>query len=101
MPESRPNATISITNLTITTLDTQYSQALQVGCRRLRIRCRTAAAIRIAFVTGKVAASTAPFLTIKSGEVWDSGDGFNGYGQTLYVGAGAGSLVAEIEEWLW
>ncbi len=85
-------------NVAITTQDTEYSQVLPADVRVIKVKCRTAADIRFAWVTGKVAASTAPFWTIKSGmtETIEVPAGLTGGAPTLYVGAGAGSLVAEI-----
>lgn len=85
-------------NVAITNQDTEYSQALPADVRVIKVKCRTAADIRFAWVTGKVAASTAPFWTIKSGttETIEVPPELTGGTPTIYVAAAAGSLVAEV-----
>ena len=59
--------TINVYNVTLTNANTgvQPGTAAQ---RPVVCRCnRTAVDVRMAFVTGKVAASTAPFFTLKAG----------------------------------
>lgn len=84
--------------VSITTLNTEYSQALPADARVIKVKCRTAADIRIAFVAGKVATPTDPYWTVKSGtvETIEVPQSLTGGSTTLYVGAGAGSLVAEV-----
>lgn len=91
-------ATETIYNVDITTLNTEYSQALPADARSIKVKCRTAADIRIAFVAGKVGTPTAPYWTVKSGttEYIEIPPQLTGGSITLYVGAGAGSLVAEV-----
>jgi hypothetical protein len=54
-------------NVTLTNANTEYSQALPANCRKFEFQARTEATVRLAFVTGKVAASTAPYMTLKAG----------------------------------
>lgn len=61
------NQSPTIINKTLTNADTEYSQELPADCRRWSLQCRTAYDVRLSFVTGKVAGSTAPFATVKSG----------------------------------
>ncbi len=64
--------TPAVSNLTLTVADTEYSVALPAGCKYFTFQCRTAADIRFAFVTGKVAAPAAPWMTLKSGQTFNS-----------------------------
>lgn len=92
--------TPTVVNQTLTSADTEYSVAL-TRVRFFRMRCRTAADVRFAFATGKVAGPTAPYETMKSGTVYESPiaardeliDG------TLYLANAAGSVVVELELW--
>ena len=59
--------TLSVYDGTLTVANTEYSQALPPNVRSLAVQPRTAVDVRMAFVTGKVAGSTAPFFTLKSG----------------------------------
>jgi len=52
----------------LATANTEYEQALTRGVRFVTLKCREAAAVRVAGVTGKVAASTEPFATLESGQ---------------------------------
>lgn len=53
--------------VTLTDAATEYSQALPAKTFLVKVKTRTAVATRLAFVTGKVAASTDPYWTIPSG----------------------------------
>lgn len=94
-------------NLTLTNADTEYSQALPANCRYFSIQCRTGYDVRMAFVTGKVAASTAPFFTIKSGSGYNSPENFDGANSlqgsssaiTLYFASAQAGVVMEILCW--
>ena len=59
--------TINVYNVTLTNANTEYSQELPPNVRSFAVQPRTAVDVRMAFVTGKVAASTAPFFTLKAG----------------------------------
>jgi hypothetical protein len=65
-----------ILNVTLTSADTEYSQALPIGTKYFSIQCRTAFAIRYAFATGRVATPTAPYATVKSGNWYNSPEKF-------------------------
>ncbi len=94
-------ASPSGTSVTLTTADTEYSQVLPTNCRRFEFQCRTEATMRFAFVTGKVAASTAPFMTLKAGDWYDSGPINQGASpSTLYVASSTAGVIAEILAWV-
>lgn len=96
MPAKHPK----IYNLTLSSADTEYSQALpEVGrISKLLIQCRTAFDVRLAFVTGKVAGPTAPYMTIKSGTAYYDNDVIMS-GSTLFLASSEAGVVAEILVW--
>jgi hypothetical protein len=87
-----------IFNETITTADTEYSKELPAGTCKFQIRLQDGTAFRLAFVTGKVATPTPPYLSVPAGhsyeEICDSRRMV-----TLYFAAPAGTKVAEISCW--
>lgn len=88
-------------NVTLTSANTEYSQVLPADCRRWSMQCRTAYDVRFAFVTGKVAGSTAPFLTMKSGGNFDDQPlpGESVGTQTVYLASAQAGVVVEILCW--
>lgn len=93
-----PVTTPTVYNLTLTSADTEYSQALPANTREVRFRCRTAYDVRFAWVTGKVATPTAPYLTLPAGSDYYS-DNDNLASQTLYLASAQAGVVVEIECW--
>ena len=82
----------------LTSADTEYSQALPANTKKFRIHLRDYATFRLAYVTGKVAASTDPFETIPAGsEKYE--DGLNLSALTVYLASPAAGKTAEIEAW--
>lgn len=90
--------TPTLYTITMTDADTEYSQLLPSSTRKIRFQCRTANDVRYAYVTGKVAGSTAPFSTLKSGAVYTEND-LDLSGVTLYVACAAAAKVVELEVW--
>lgn len=99
----------TIFNVTMANANTEYSQALPPHTKRFSIKTRDGTAFRIAFVTGKVAAPTAPYLTVPA-NVEYSEDSLNvgfeagvvigaGVLLTLYFGCGVAAKVVEIIAW--
>ena len=82
-------------NVTIVLADTEYSQALPSSTRELRFRCRTLFDVRFAWVTGKVATPTAPYLTLPAGCDYYS-DKKDLTGKTLYLASSEAGVVVEI-----
>jgi hypothetical protein len=82
----------------LTTQDTEYSLALPDGVKAVEIQAREGVDVRMACVAGKVAGSTDPYRTIKSGTVylkellWVNAT-------TLYFAAGSGSRHVEVRAW--
>ena len=88
--------TPTVYNETLTVADTEYDVELPANTKELRFRCRTAFDVRFAWVTGKVAAPTAPYLTLPSGRDYSS-DKNNFTGLTLYLASSEAGVVVEIE----
>jgi len=81
-------------NIDLTLADTEYSQAL-AGVKKITAQCRTAKVVRFAYVTGKVATPTAPYMTLKAGAVlWEDDISLNG--KTIYFASPDGSVVVEL-----
>ncbi len=90
----------AIYNVQLTVANTEYSIELPVGCRRFDFQCRSNNDVRFAFETGRVGASVAPYVTLKSGFSYSSGDISPGDSPlTLYFAASSGGLVIEIVAW--
>ena len=95
----------TIYNVTMTVADTQYSQQLSQYTKKFMIHTRDESSFRLAFATGHVAASVAPFITVPSGCRYDEPDtvlrvataDWNG---TLYFASAEALKVIEIVEWV-
>ena len=90
-------------NQTCTLADTEYSITLPAGCQHFSIQCRTAFAFRIAFVAGKVAAPTAPYITIKSGSSYTTPEKLSldaSITPTLFVASSEAGVVIEFLPWI-
>lgn len=95
-----PIATPNSYNVTLTNLDTEYSQALPNNTRFLEFQCRTEAEIRFAFVTGKVATPTAPYHTLKAGDYYYSPQMMQSTSPiTLYLASSTAGVIVEIIVW--
>ncbi len=85
-------------NVTLTSADTQYMQALPATCRAFQFRCRTNYDVRYAYENGKVATPTAPYLTLPSGAVY-----YKEYlaltAATLCFATAQAGVVVEMEAW--
>lgn len=94
--------TPTVYNVNLTTADTQYSQALPANTRYFSVWCRDGSVMRLAFVTGKVATPTAPYLTIGANAAYNSPEKIQASpsGLTLYLASPDGSKVAEILAWV-
>lgn len=97
-PGTSSSTTPTIYNVTMTNADTEYSQALPAGTDRFSLQCQGAYDMRFAFVTGKVAAPTAPYGTVKNGMNYFEA-GLTLTGVTIYVACGTGAQVAELVVW--
>ena len=93
-----PVTTPTVYNVTLTNANTEYSQALPANTREFRFHCRTLYDCRFAWVTGKVATPTSPYLTLFAGSDYYS-DNDNLASQTLYLASSTAGVVIEIECW--
>ena len=91
-----PSTTPTIYNVTLTSANTEYSQVLPANTREFRFRCRTLFDVRYAYVTGKVAAPTAPYLTLPAG--FDYFSDYNNLSSiTLYFASSTAGTIVELE----
>ena len=96
-----PTATPTVYNVTLTSADTEYSQAMPANCRRIEFQCRTENTMRFAFVTGKVATPTAPYMTLKAGDYYESGMIYQAAApSTLYLASPTAGVIAEVIAWV-
>ena len=92
--------TPTVTILTMTNADQEYSFALPAGCKHFAFQCRSANDVRIAFVTGKVATSVEPFVTMKSGGSISSPEKLMANpGTTIYAACAAAGKILEFITW--
>ncbi len=84
--------------ITVSSSNTEYSLPLTKQVKKVRIQCRDATDIRLAFEANKVSGSTDPYHTVKSGTVFEQSNLFWN-NPTIYVAAGSGSKVVEVLVW--
>jgi hypothetical protein len=92
----------TIYNVTMTNANTEYSQVLPDNCKAFAVSVQGAAStdnFRLAFVTGKVATPTAPYLKYP-GDAEYGKEGVNLVGKTVYAACSAAGKVLQIEAWL-
>ena len=87
-------------NVTLTSADTEYSQALPANCRLFEFQCRTDVAVRWSKTTGKVAGPTAPYKTLKAGCYYYSPPLNQAASpDTLYFASATAGVVIELTAW--
>ena len=84
----------TVYNLTLTSADTEYSQNV-FESSGIEFQARTSVDIRFAFVTGKVATPTAPYMTLKAGQWYF----FEGGTSTIYFASATAGTIVEIIMW--
>ena len=89
----------SIYNVTMTDANTEYTQALSANTKKFSIHLRDFTAFRFAYASGKVAAPTAPYLTVPAGGE-KSEELIQPASLTLYFASSDAGKIAEIEEWV-
>ena len=97
-----PVVSPSIFNVTLTAADTEYSQALPAGTKRFSISIRDGAAannFRVAYVTGKVATPTAPYLKYPCTAEYYEEDLIFWDATTVYIAGSNAGDVAQIIAW--
>ena len=93
------STTIGQYNIVMTTINTEYSQALPTGCRGFEFWTRSGELARFAFTTGKVAGSTDPYFTLRRGATYQSTETLDLTGKTLYVASATAGDVVELITW--
>lgn len=88
-------ATPIITNLTLTSANTEYSHALPATTNKFLVQCRTAFAMKLSFISGE---SGTTYITIKA-DTWYFENGIEGTRRTLYIQSAEAGVIAEILTW--
>lgn len=86
-----------LATVTLTGADTEYSLTL-TNATNVSCQPRTEADVRFAFESGKVAASVAPFVTMRAGSPITTPDGMIWSGTMYFASSDAGTVV---EVWYW
>lgn len=89
---------VNVYNVDLTTIDTEYSQALPAGTNTFTFQNRADNDLRFAFVTGKVATPTAPYMTLKAGQNYFE-TGLNLTSKTIYFASDSAGDDVEIITW--
>ncbi len=93
-------ATPTTYNLTLTNANTEYSQAMPANCRGFEFQARTDVEVRYAFVTGKVATPTAPWLDLKIGDYYYSYPLNQGASpSTIFFASATAGVIMDILAW--
>lgn len=90
--------TPTLYNVTMTSANTEYSQALSAYTKKFSIHTRDFSAFRVAYVTGKVAGPTAPYLSIPAGGELTE-ELIQPSALILYFASSDTGKIIEIEEW--
>mgnify|MGYP001591170963 CR=1 FL=1 len=89
-----------VENETLTNANEEYSFVIPAGTQHAEVKARTSASWRIAFVSGKVAAPTAPYETVPAGGTWTMPAGkAMSANVTVYVASATAGIVLERERW--
>ena len=86
-------------NITLTSQDTEYSETIPADVKSVRFRCRTAAAIRFAWQTGRVAGGISPYQTLASGDEYFMDRIKLSANTPIYFAGDSDGLVVELETW--
>ena len=96
----RAATTPTIYNVTITTANTEYPQALPAMTKRFKVVLADGATFRLAYVAGKVATPTAPYWTQPANIPYEEKIGLYLSGITLYLASPAATKIAQIVCWV-
>lgn len=91
--------TINEYNVTLTVVDTEYSQALPANCKGIEFVSRGGYPVRYAFTTGKVAGLTSPYFTLKSNCSYENPATLNLSSKTIYFASDNAGDVVELIAW--
>ena len=92
-------STINEYAVTLTVVDTEYSQALPANTKGIEFMSRGGYPVRFAFTTGKVDASVAPYFTLKSNCAYESPATLNLSSKTIYFASDNAGDVVELIAW--
>ncbi len=96
---ARPEVTWgTVLSGTCTVADTEYAIVLPANCRQFEVQARSGTITRLAFVTGKVAAPTEPYLTLKAGGYFYSPPLLVASG-TVYIASATAGTQYECMAW--
>lgn len=88
-----------ITNLTLSSANTQYAHTFDAATKYFSLQCRTSYDVRLSFTDSVVAGPTGDYFTIKANgglnapELMQLGSG------SAYFASGTAGVVVEILEW--
>ena len=82
-------------NKTLTLADTEYSQALPAGCKKIMVQCRTAYDVKMTYTSG---GSGTTYYTLKA-NTWYWDDFIDGTVKTIYMQSTQAGVVVEILCW--
>lgn len=91
--------TPTLTTLTLTASGTGYSFTMPAGAYAFSIQARTAVDVLMGLNKADVESGGSPYITIKSGTVFNSPEMFRSMATTLWFSAGSNSIVLEILTW--
>ena len=80
----------------LTLADTEYEFVFPEITKKVMIQARTSVVIRMSYEAGKVASSTDPFFTIKSGNTYFDNDLKLNKGTVLYLASPSAGCKVEI-----
>ena len=86
----------TITNLTLTDANTEYSHPTPTGTKKFTVQCRTDDVIKLAYVSG---ASGTTYTTIPEGASYSEDNLNTAPGLTLYLQSPSAGVIAEIITW--
>lgn len=84
-------------NVTLTSANTEYNQALPTGTKRFMFKCRTAYAVKLAFTEGE---SGTTYFTVPANMAYREYDLSLSGTRTLYFQSTTAGVVVEIIAWV-
>ena len=97
--EANPAYQMFLKTFPLTLVDTEYSMDLQDNCQGFEFRNRGTAAIRYAFVPGKVATPTEYYAVLPANWAYESPSNMDLTGFTLYFATSTLGQVMQVVTW--
>lgn len=91
--------TPTLDGVTLESADTEYTRDLPNNVKSIMFRTRDDADIRYAYESGKVATGAVPYVTLRSGEVYNVERINLAAGAALYFASDTPGVYVEIEAW--